>query len=474
MKVLFVTSEAAPFIRTGGLGDVAGALPYALRQKDVDIRIILPYYSDIPDSYKHTMNYIGNIYVPLSWRYQYCGVFSQVVNGVKYYFIDNEYYFKRQGIYGHYDDAERFAFFSRAVLEILPVIDFYPDVIHCNDWQTAMVPVMKDVFYTNDEKIRSARTLFTIHNIEYQGKYGREIIRDILGLPEGKEQLVDYAGCVNMMKGAIECSNVVSTVSRSYAHEILDPYYSYGLDGILKAREYKLCGVVNGLDTQLYNPATDMALFENYDYASFTKKAKNKDGLGALLGLNLPPDKPLIAMVTRLTAQKGIDLVARVMDEIMAKDVRMVILGTGDWKYETMLKEAEKRFPSNLRVIISFSKDLAQKIYAAADMFLMPSKFEPCGLSQMISMRYGTVPVVRETGGLKDTVAPYNGTTGKGVGFTFCRYDAYDMLDAIDRAIGVFGNKTEWKKVVRNGMTADWSWDSSAAKYIDIYEKIGE
>ena len=472
-KVLFATSEALPYVKSGGLGDVAGALPKALMADGVETRVILPLYSDIPANFHNTMKYVGYTYVPLGWRRQYCGIFEQKYNGVTYYFIDNEYYFKRKGIYGHNDDGERFAFFSRAVLEVLPLLGFIPDVIHCNDWHTGLVPVFLDVFYRNGE-LRNTKTVFTIHNIEFQGKYDNFVAGDLLGLPEDRRSLVEYNGCVNYMKGGIECANAVTTVSPTYAGEIMDPYYSYGLEGILQARAYKLSGIINGIDTVLFNPQTDGALFAHYDKDTvFDGKRKNKEEVCKMINLSFNPDRPLIAMVSRLTTQKGLDLLTAVAEELLAADIQLVILGTGDWKHETVLKSLEKSYGNKLRVIIHFSPDMASKLYAASDIFLMPSKFEPCGLSQMIAMRYGSIPVVRETGGLKDSVKPFNKESGEGQGYTFYSYNAHDMLDALWRAIGdYFYDKDNWTKLINNAMTADFSWQRSALEYKALYQKI--
>lgn len=471
-KILFASSEAAPFIRSGGLGDVAGALPKALNSLGADTRVILPLYYDIPADFRNTMQYIGSVYVTLAWRYQYAGVFMSKHEGVTYYFIDNEYYFKRNGIYGHYDDAERFAFFSKACIEVLPLIGFYPDVIHSNDWHTALVPVFLDTFYRGREGYKFIKTVFTIHNIEFQGKYGRRLIQDILGMPEGSERLVEYGDTVNFMKGAIESASAVTTVSSTYAGEIMDKYYAYGLEDILRKRSFKLSGIVNGIDEKLYDPMTDKALFANYSLNSIDKKKANKEGLCKLLNISYNEDRPLIGMVTRLTEQKGLDLVTAVIDQIIEKGAYLVILGKGDWKYEDVLKKYESKYPNNMRVVINFSQDLASKIYAGSDMFLMPSKFEPCGLSQMIAMRYGSVPIVRETGGLKDTVIPFDPTALSGTGFTFYSYNSYDMLDAVSRAIGTFYNKTEWNALIKNGMTSDFSWTASAKRYLELYNNI--
>lgn len=474
MKILFVTSEAMPFIRTGGLGDVAGALPKSFLKLGQDARVILPFYKDeIKSTYSDNFRFVGSTYVELGWRKQYCGVYEAVYDGITYYFVDNEYYFKRKGLYGHFDDGERFAFFSKAVLEALKLVDFYPDVLHANDWHTALTPVFLDVFYREDDRFKNIKTVFTIHNIEFQGKFGTELIQDMLGLPEGAGNLVLNSGVLNYMKGGIEASSAVTTVSETYATEIMDPFYSYGLEGILSERSFKLHGVVNGIDTKLYDPATDKALFVNFDKKTVAEKKKeNKKALCELLNLAYDENRPMIAMVTRLTEQKGLDLVASVIDEIMQADVQVVVLGTGDWKYENLVKRVESEYPTKFRGILQFSSDLASKLYGASDLFLMPSKFEPCGLSQMIAMTYGSVPIVRETGGLKDTVEAYNPEQKTGRGFTFKTYNCYDMLDAVWRAYACYHDKDNWNQVVDNAMSGDYGWEASAKKYLDIYKSI--
>ena len=472
-KILFVASEALPFVKTGGLADVAAALPKALNADGYDCRVVLPLYYDIPDDFKHTMRCLGNVYVPLAWRNQYCGVFTQTYEGVTYYFLDNEYYFKRRGLYGHYDDGERFSFFSKAVLESMSVTGFYPDIIHANDWHTALVPVYLDVFYRGIPQLNGVKTIFTIHNIQFQGQYGDSMIGDVLGIPADRASLIMYKGCANFMKGAIECSNIVTTVSPTYAGEILDPYYGYEMEDILRRRSYKLRGIVNGIDTEKNDPAADKALFVNYDLENFGKKVENKLALQRMLGLPENKDTAMIGMVGRLSEQKGLDLVAAVLENIMQLPVQLVILGQGDWRYEETFKRAQNEHTAKLRCVLGFSADLASKIYGASDMFLMPSKFEPCGLSQLIAMRYGSVPIVRETGGLKDTVHPYNHATGEGNGLTFYSYNAYDMLDAVQRAVGLYRDyKGDWAKVVENGMTGDYSWAATAKKYEEIYENV--
>ncbi|HKL93829.1 MAG TPA: glycogen synthase GlgA [Clostridia bacterium] len=473
MKILYVASEAGPFIRSGGLGDVAASLPKAIKSQGHDIRVIIPYYKEeIAQSYKQTMAFVGSTFVELGWRRQYCGVYEANFEGITYYFIDNEYYFKRKGLYGHFDDGERFAFFSRAVLEVLPVIDFYPDIIHANDWQTALVPAFLDIFYRFSEEFQNIKTVFTIHNIEFQGKYDKCIIGDILGVPAWAYSIIESDNCANFMKAGIESSNIVTTVSETYAEEILNPFYSYGLHGILSERKSKIRGVINGIDTKHYSPKSDKALFANYTLKTIAKKLENKKGLCEMVNLPYKADRPVLAMVTRLTEQKGMDLIMTVIEQILSADLQLVILGKGDWKYEQALAHIEENYASKFRAIINFSPDIASKLYAGSDMFLMPSKFEPCGLSQMISMSYGSVPIVRETGGLKDSVLPFNSVTGEGTGFTFLTYNAYDMLDAVWRAFGTFKDKANWGKVMANCMNADFSWAKSAKKYVDIYESI--
>ncbi|MDE6614193.1 MAG: glycogen synthase GlgA, partial [Clostridia bacterium] len=470
-KILFATSEAVPFIKTGGLADVAGALPKALVDCGIDCRVILPLYMDIKQEFRDKMEFLGSTYINLSWRSQYCGLFKAVHDGVTYYFVDNEYYFKRSGLYGYYDDGERFAYFSKAVLESIRLMDgFNPDIIHSNDWQTALIPVFLDVFFRNDDVYRNIKTVYTIHNIEFQGRYSGFIAGDVLGLPDWAKEYVDYSGDVNYMKGGIERANKVTTVSQTYAQEILNSYYGYGMNHILVNRQYKLSGIINGIDQDAYDPKTDKHAYVNYDLSTFGNKVQNKLKFQEELGLPVDKDIPMIGMVGRLTHQKGLDLIEHIITRVLDMGVQLVVLGTGDYKYEEMLRNVERRYPNNLRPLIKFSSELASKVYCASDMFLMPSKFEPCGLSQMIAMRYGTLPIVRETGGLKDTVLPYDYTTGRGTGFTFYSYNAYDLLYAIERAVGMYRDyKEDWLKIVNNAMTKDFSWQNISLRYIDLY-----
>ena len=471
MKVLYASSEALPFAASGGLADVAGSLPQALRRRKIACRVVMPLYGTISDEMRASMKFITSIMVPVSWRRQYCGIYEAKAGGVIYYLIDNEYYFKRNSFYGHYDDGERFAFFSRAVLEILPYIDFKPDIIHCNDWQTALVPVYYSTYFANKEGYTGIRTVFTIHNIQYQGIYGNEILGDVFGIGEENASLLRFDNCVNLMKCGIECANKVTTVSNTYAGEILDPWFSHGLDPILKERSYKLSGILNGIDTVNYDPETDKDIFFNFSAKDSSPKAKNKAALQELFGLPVNADTPVMGIVSRLVAHKGLDLVKRIMWELLeTTDMQLVVLGSGDWEYESFFKELAAAFPEKVGLRIGFIPDMARKIYAGSDLFLMPSKSEPCGLSQMVALRYGTVPIVRETGGLKDTIT--DSGDGKGNGFTFKSYDAYDMLDAIRRSLAAYADKDGWKKLVERALKCDNSWGRSAREYIKLYEEL--
>ena len=470
MKVLFATSEAYPFAMSGGLADVSGALPKALRRRFVGCRIVMPLYSQISEELKAKMTFVTSITVPVAWRRQYCGIFEAHLDGVIYYFIDNQYYFKREGLYGHFDDAERFAFFSRALLEILPHIGFTPDVIHCNDWQTAMVPVFLNEFYKQDPFYANIKTVFTIHNIQYQGKYGNELYSDVLGLPEGRESIVEYDNCVNLMKGAIQCADKVTTVSPTYSREILEPYYSHGLDNILKEFTYKLTGIVNGIDIDVYNPETDPLIYKNFTAETIGDKAVNKRSLQEEMGLPVRDDAPVIGMVTRLVKHKGLDLVKHVFEELLKADLQFVILGSGEWEFETFFYEMAQKHPEKVALKLGFDQRLAHKIYAGADIFLMPSKSEPCGLAQMVALRYGTVPIVRETGGLNDTIT--DSQSGEGNGFTFKNFNAHEMQESVWRAIGGYNDKNGWDILRKRAMNCDNSWGTSANAYIHLYREI--
>lgn len=470
MKVLFAASEAYPFAMSGGLADVAGALPKALRKRFVGCRVVLPMYSTIAQELKDKMTFITSITVPVAWRRQYCGIFEAHVDGVIYYLIDNQYYFKRDSLYGHYDDAERFAFFSRAVLEIIPYIDFTPDIIHCNDWQTALIPVYLNAFYRFNPLYGNMKTVFTIHNIQYQGKYGHELTEDVLGLPPENASLIDYDRCVNFMKGAIQCADKVTTVSPTYSREILDPYYSHGLDTILKMFTFKLTGIVNGIDTEVYNPETDPLIYKNFSVKKIDGKAVNKQKLQEELGLPQRADTPVIGIVTRLVKHKGLDLVKRVFEDMLRADLQFAILGSGEWEFETFFSEMAKKYPDKVGLKLGFNPTLAHRIYAGADIFLMPSQSEPCGLAQMVALRYGTIPIVRETGGLNDTIK--DSGDGEGNGFTFKSYNAHDMLNTVWRAITGYADKEGWAVLRDRAMKCDNSWGTSANAYIKLYKEI--
>ena len=470
MKILYAASEALPFIASGGLADVAGSLPAALKKEGAECRVVMPLYGDIKPELREKMRYVTHFNVPLAWRNQYCGLFEAEANNVKYYLLDNEYYFKRSGIYGFYDDAERFVFFSKAILEMLTKIDYAPDIINCNDWQTAMVPVFLNVYYRSIEKFRGIRTVFTIHNIAYQGKYGMEIATDIAGLPDYALPIVEYDHNVNMMKGAIDQSDVVSTVSPTYAEEILDSWFGFGLDRILREKRYKLCGILNGIDVKSYDPATDPEIYKNYTVKTAKDKGINKAELQKQMGLKVEPEKALVAMVSRLVGMKGLDLVRYIFDSMIAEGIQFVVLGTGDYIYENFFAEMAARYPGTVAVRKGFVPDLARKIYAGADILLMPSKSEPCGLAQMVALRYGTIPIIRETGGLKDSIQDLGGENGNG--YTFKTYNAHDMLGAVKRAVGLYRNPDLWQDAVCHAMECDFSWQRSAKKYMEMYQRV--
>ena len=470
MKVLFATSEAYPFAMSGGLADVGGALPKALRKRFVGCRIIMPLYGTISDEMRKDMTFVCNITVPVAWRRQYCGVFEAHLGGVIYYFIDNQYYFKRDNLYGFYDDAERFAFFSRAVLEVLPHINFAPDIIHCNDWQTALIPVYLDAFYKQNDFYKNMKSVFTIHTIQYQGKYGYDLYNDIVGLPIERFGILQYDNCINLMKGGIQCADKVTTVSPTYAREILDPYYSHGLDAILKQFTYKLCGIVNGIDVDVYNPETDPLIYKSFTADDLSGKAVNKAKLQEELGLPQRDDIPVIGIVTRLVKHKGLDLVKRVFEELLQADLQFAILGSGEWEFETFFYEMAQKYPNKVGLKLGFKPTLAHRIYAGADIFLMPSQSEPCGLAQMVALRYGTIPIVRETGGLNDTIK--DSDDGKGNGFTFKNYNAHDMQNTVWRAIDGFRNREGWQILQKRAMLCDNSWKTSANAYIGLYKEI--
>ncbi len=476
-NILFVTSECVPFIKTGGLADVVGALPKYLDKTRYDVRVILPNYMAIPAKYKEKMQYKTHFYMELAWRNQYVGVLETVLDGVTFYFIDNEYYFAGDKPYGNiHEDIEKFAFFSRAVLSALPQIGFRPDVIHCNDWQTGLIPVYLHDSFEQGEFYRGIKSVMTIHNLKFQGIWDKKTVQDITGLDPyyfTPDKLEAY-GDANYLKGGIVYADYVTTVSDTYAEEIKTPFYGEGLDGLMRARSNNLWGIVNGIDYEEYNPETDTLIAQNFNAMNFRKeKVKNKLALQEELDLERDGKKFMIGVVSRLTDQKGFDLVECVIEELCDQDVQLVILGTGDPKYENLFRYYEWKYHGRVSSNIYYNNERAHKIYAACDAFLMPSLFEPCGLSQLISLRYGTVPIVRETGGLRDTVVPYNEYEGTGTGFSFANYNAHEMLSIVRYAKHIYYNKKrEWNKLVDRGMATDFSWKASAKKYEDLYKTM--
>ena len=474
-NILFVASECVPFIKTGGLADVVGALPKYLDKERYDVRVMLPNYMSIPAKYKEKMQYKTHFYMELAWRSQYVGVLEAVIDGITFYLIDNEYYFAGDKPYGNiHEDIEKFAFFSRAVLSALPQIGFRPDLIHCNDWQTGLIPVYLHDSFEQGDFYRGIKSVMTIHNLKFQGVWDKKTVADITGLDMyyfTPDKLEAY-GDANYLKGGIVYADYVTTVSDTYAEEIKTPFYGEGLDGLMRARSNNLWGIVNGIDYEDFNPETDKHIVAKYNAANFRKeKIKNKRALQKELGLEQDDKKFMIGIVSRLTDQKGFDLIAYVMDELCQDDVQIVVLGTGEERYENMFRHFDWKYNNKVSANIYYSEALSHKIYASCDAFLMPSLFEPCGLSQLMSLRYGTLPIVRETGGLKDTVEPYNEYESKGTGFSFTNYNAHEMLGTIRYAERTYyEKKREWNKMVDRAMAADFSWEVSASKYQEMYD----
>ncbi|MDO4562460.1 MAG: glycogen synthase GlgA [Clostridia bacterium] len=478
MKVLFVTSECVPFVKTGGLGDVAGALPRELKRQGVDVRVIMPRYEAIGAQYKEQMRYIDHIYIKMGWRSQYCGVFELEHNGVIHYFVDNLFYFGASSIYGPIaEDIERFAFFDKAVLALLQVVDFFPDVIHANDWQSGMVSVLLRAHYGADSRYARIKTIFTIHNLKFQGVYDKKTISDVceLNATYFTPDKLEFYKDASFLKGGVVYSDYITTVSPTYAGEIQNPFFGERLDGLLRARNNCLRGIINGVDYDEYNPRTDPLIVQTYNARDVVAQKKvNKVELQKELGLEVDENRFLIGMVTRLTAQKGMDLVDCVMDDICYhQNIQMVVLGTGERQYEDTLRFFEWKYGGRVSAQIRFDNTVAHKIYAASDAFLMPSLFEPCGLSQMIAMRYGTIPIVRETGGLRDTVEPFNEFENTGTGFSFTNYNAHEMLGIIGYAHNkFFDSKRQWQQMIKRAMAKDFSWAASAKEYIDLYASL--
>lgn len=470
MKILYASSEALPFIASGGLADVAGSLPKALRNKKIACRVVVPYYSTIPEEMKQKCRFLKSFNVSLAWREQYCGVYTANIDGVVYYLLDNEYYFSRGRLYGEFDDGERFAFFSKAVLELIRQVDFVPDIIHCNDWQTGLVPIFLNALYRGEERYRFIKTVFTIHNIQYQGQFPYFFYDDVLGLPKEYKRIVDYNGGVNVLKGAMQEADRITTVSESYAREITTAEYAYGLENFINDNSFKLRGIVNGLDIKHYNPREDMAITKTFSEKTLADKEINKKALCESFSIPYEEGVPVIAMVTRLVAPKGMDTVLSSFEELMNRNVKFILLGSGDEHYENFFRDMQKKYPDKVGVFIGFSPKTAKAVYAGADIFLMPSLSEPCGLAQLVALRYGTIPIVHEAGGLRDTVKDY--TTEGGNGFSFKDTDKGALLWAMDNAVATYHKKDEWKKLQIGAMTADYSWNKSADKYIEVYKEI--
>lgn len=475
MKILYATSEAVPFCKTGGLADVAGSLPAALAAGGAEVTVVLPLYQKVRERYGHELNFVCYDYVDLAWRHSYCGLFSLERDGVTWYFLDNEQYFNRPDLYGYMDDGERFGFFSRAVVQMLDHMKFWPEVIHCNDWQTALVPVYLKDDGVRVDRYRSIRTVLTIHNIEYQGRYGKQTLGDLFGLDHGwaDDGTILMDGDVNLLKGAILCADAVNAVSPTYANELKMPYFAHRLDSIMRQCGYKVSGVLNGIDMDRYNPATDAHIAVNYSMDEMSGKEQCKAELQKMMGLRQEPYTPIVGMVSRLVSHKGLDLLCEVIHDLMEMPMQLVILGKGDRKYEEFFNWAAQQYPGRMAVRLDYNEDLSMAIYAGADLFLMPSKSEPCGLSQMIAMRYGTVPIVRETGGLKDTVQPYEAWRDAGNGFTFANYASGDMLYVVREAVYLYKDYPDaFGRLRRRAMESDFSWARSAGEYLRIYANV--
>lgn len=471
MKVLLVASEAHPFIKTGGLGDVIGALPKELKNKGVDARVVIPKYRGINEKLKGKLTFVKWFMVKVGWRNQYCGVFEYDNNGIIYYLIDNEYYFDRDGLYGHYDDGERFAYYDRAVIEFLKEIEWHPDIIHCNDWQTGMIPVLLKLEYVKDDFYRNIKTIFSIHNMLFQGVFPPEILPDLFAydMEPFNNRSLEFYGGVSFMKGGINYSDKISTVSHTYAEEIRTPQYGEKLDGLLQERGYAVKGIVNGIDYEEYNPYNDKYIYKIYEENYIADKEDNKIKLQEELSLPINKDIPMLGIVSRLTNQKGIDLVINIADRLLQNNIQLVVVGTGDYHYEEHFKNLQNRYRDKVSVNIGFNNKLAHKVYASCDMFLMPSLFEPCGLGQLIALRYGAIPIVRETGGLKDTISPYNKYNGVGNGFSFSNYNAHELLMITEYALEIYQDKERWYSIISQAINSNNSWEKSAEEYCNMY-----
>ena len=470
MKVLICASEGAPYVKTGGLADVIGALPKALKENGCDVRVIMPYYKKIKE--KNIAYYQGYTYIRMGSNMEYVGVFHAIHEGIDCYFIDNERFFNRDGLYGFDDDGERFGYFDFAVIEALRVVNFVPDIIHCNDWQTGLIPYILRSTYYNDQVFKNIKTVYSIHNIQYQGIFPMSMM-SILNIPYNSS--LEFGGCINFMKSGILESNIVTTVSPSYKDEVLTDQYGYSLNNVLGLRYFDFYGILNGIDVDKYNPQTDKHIYQNYGLKNVSSgKKANKLALLKEFGLSTEEDAPLFGLVSRLVDQKGIDLLMPIMDDVIQNsNAKFILMGSGDARYEDFFRSLEDRYPERFKCYIGYSDPIAQKIYAGSDLFLMPSKFEPCGLGQLIAMRYGTLPLARETGGLKDTVIPYNMYTGEGTGFTFTNFNPFDLKEVMYFAIGTYNNdKKGWKMLVKQAMKQDYSWSASALVYMNLFNKL--
>lgn len=476
MNILYCASECYPFFKSGGLGDVAYSLPKALKQEGVDARVITPKYFDIPEHFKAQMETIAEFTVPVSWRSQYVGLQHLEYDGVDFYFIDNEYYFKRPGAYGYYDDGERFAYFSRAVLEAVRHLpDFVPDVLHTNDWQTAIIPVLLKQFYGDDERLRGVKTVFTIHNLKYQGVFPKTTLNELLSLDDRyyTEDTMKFYDAISFMKAGINFSDAITTVSKTYAQEIQYEFYGEGLHGLLAQKKDRLTGILNGIDYSVYSPGVDPDIYCKYSVRTMDKKKINKQRLQEELGLEQHADLPLLSMITRLEKQKGLDLVANIFEEMLnTTDIQFAVLGTGNPGYEDMFRYFSNKYPGRVSASITFSNVLAKKIYAGSDMFLMPSLFEPCGLSQLIALKYGCIPIVRETGGLADTVTAFDEFRLTGNGFSFKNYNAGEMLNIIRYAVNIYQQPGVWMRIMMNAMKSNFSFQNSVSEYIELYQSL--
>ncbi len=472
MKILYVTSEANPFAASGGLGDVLGALPIAIKESGrAEAEVIMPLYASMKEEYRSSLEKVADISFRLSWRSTGATIYKTERSGVTYLFVENHYYFDRCKLYGEFDDAERFAFFSLAVIEFIKQTDRIPDILHANDWQTALTVIYLKTIYSKCPELSSIRTVYTIHNIEYQGKYDPYILGDVFSLDNKYASVVEYDGCINLTKGALTVSDFITTVSPNYAYELRHEFFAFGLARVIDSISGKMCGVINGIDYSYFSPSAGDGIFKNYSMKDRKEgKAENKADLQRLLALPQKPDTPLIVMITRLTAGKGIDLVLRIIDELLADDVQFVILGTGDTEYEASFTSLESRYPDKMRALIKFDRILSKKMYASADIFLMPSKSEPCGLAQMIACSYGTIPVVRSVGGLYDSIRSYGEENSNG--FRFDNYNAHELLFATKRAAALYKDKDEWQALTGRAMASDFTWAKSAEKYLGIYENL--